>query len=371
VTESKTLLQLIQSQLDEFCHDRRGEFEAISPDLVPMIDFAKSLMAGGKRFRAMFAYWAWMASLPTAEYQQTEEQRVLSAEAIVSITTALEMFHAAALVHDDLLDQSDTRRGAPAVHKRFETWHQEQQWAGSPERFGVAGSVLVGDLMLSWSSEIFGQALLHSPNDEITTACREEFSRMRVEVMAGQFLDVVEENAAPSRPINEAVARANRVMLYKTAKYSLEAPLLIGAAFAGASPALRRGFSSFGIPLGLAFQLRDDILGVYGDPSVTGKPAGDDLREGKRTVLVALTRETLPDSAGRIFEELLTSRDLNAEQIAFLQQAIIDSGALAKTERMINDLADESLLALADLPIDDTAKANLKTLAERVINRQS
>ena len=371
MTEPQTLLQQIQTQLDDFCHERRGEFETISPDLTPMIDFAKSLMAGGKRFRAMFAYWAWMASLPTAEHQQNEEERKLSGEAIIAITTALEMFHAAALVHDDLLDQSDTRRGAPSVHKRFETWHREQNWAGSAERFGVAGSVLVGDLMLSWSSEIFGQALLQSPNDEITTACREEFSRMRVEVMAGQFLDVVEENAALSRPVSEAVARANRVMLYKTAKYSLEAPLLIGAAFAGASPALRRGFSSFGIPLGLAFQLRDDILGVFGDPAVTGKPAGDDLREGKRTVLVGLTRETLTTSAGRIFDELLTSRELDANQIAFLQQAIIDSGALEKSERMINDLADESLLALADLPIDDTAKANLKLLAERVINRQS
>jgi geranylgeranyl diphosphate synthase type I len=249
--------------------------------------------------------------------------------------------------------------------------HKQHGWAGSPERFGQAGSVLVGDLMLAWSSEIFGNALLKSPNSQIESACRNEFSKMRIEVMAGQYLDVLEENAAPTRAVEEAVGRANRVILYKTAKYSIEAPLLIGAAFAGADPAVLRGLSAFGIPLGMAFQLRDDILGVFGDPAVTGKPAGDDLREGKRTVLVGLTRESLTPTVGKIFDELLTHRELDAEQIAFLQQTIKGSGALAKTEAMIEELANESLLALDQLQLDPTAMMQLRELAVRVINRQS
>jgi geranylgeranyl diphosphate synthase type I len=194
---------------------------------------------------------------------------------------------------------------------------------------------------------------------------------MRIEVMAGQYLDVLEENAAPTRAVEEAVGRANRVILYKTAKYSIEAPLLIGAAFAGADPAVLRGLSAFGIPLGMAFQLRDDILGVFGDPAVTGKPAGDDLREGKRTVLVGLTRESLTPTVGKIFDELLTHRELDSEQIAFLQQTIKGSGALAKTEAMIEELANESLLALDQLQLDPTAMMQLRELAVRVINRQS
>jgi geranylgeranyl diphosphate synthase type I len=161
------------------------------------------------------------------------------------------------------------------------------------------------------------------------------------------------------------------VILYKTAKYSIEAPLLIGAAFAGADPAVLRGLSAFGIPLGMAFQLRDDILGVFGDPAVTGKPAGDDLREGKRTVLVGLTRESLTPTVGKIFDELLTHRELDSEQIAFLQQTIKGSGALAKTEAMIEELANESLLALDQLQLDPTAMMQLRELAVRVINRQS
>ena len=147
--------------------------------------------------------------------------------------------------------------------------------------------------------------------------------------------------------------------------------MLIGAAFAGADEDLMRGFSAFGIPLGMAFQLRDDVLGVFGDPSITGKPAGDDLREGKRTVLVGLTREALASNVGKIFDELLTSRELDAEQIAFLQQCMVDSGALAKSERMIEDMANQSLEALSQLAISEEARTNLEALVAKAIRRDS
>ena len=371
---SENVLAQVQTNLDDFCVKQRSDFEAISSDLIPVVDYTQSLLQGGKRFRALFCYWAWRASLSESSYHQSEQEVNDSEQAIAGIAASLEMFHAAALVHDDLLDQSDTRRGAPAIHKRFESLHKEKQWAGAPERFGVAGSVLVGDLMLGWSSEIFGNALLHSPNREIESACRDEFSLMRVEVMAGQYLDVLEENAATTRPVKEGVGRAEKVILYTTAKYSIEAPLRIGAAFAGADQSTLNVFTQFGIPLGIAFQLRDDILGVFGDPSVTGKPAGDDLREGKRTVLVALTREALTEqspSMANSFEELLTSRELDAQQIAFMQKLIQESGALEKTERMITELADRSLDSLESSNLEETAKSALKSLALKVINRDA
>jgi len=374
VNYSENVLTQVQTNLDNFCDKQRNDFEAISTDLIPVVDYTQSLLQGGKRFRALFCYWAWRASLGESSYHQSEQEINESEQAIAGIAASLEMFHAAALVHDDLLDQSDTRRGAPAIHKRFESLHKEKHWSGAPERFGVAGSVLVGDLMLGWSSEIFGNALLHSPNREIESACRDEFSLMRVEVMAGQYLDVLEENAATTRSVKEGVGRAEKVILYKTAKYSIEAPLRIGAAFAGADQSTLNVFTQFGIPLGIAFQLRDDILGVFGDPSVTGKPAGDDLREGKRTVLVALTREALTEQAPSMadsFEELLTSRELDAQQIAFMQKLIQESGALAKTERMITELADRSLDALESSSLEETAKAALKSLALKVINRDA
>jgi geranylgeranyl diphosphate synthase, type I len=370
MSESQTLLTLVQEHLDEFCSNQRTEFSAISEDLEPLVDYTQALLTGGKRFRALFCYWSWVGHLALSA-PQSSEQKAKSAEAMVGIASALEMFHAAALVHDDLLDQSDTRRGQPAIHKRFESLHKNSHWAGSKERFGIAGSVLVGDLMLGWSSEIFGNALLKAPSNEIALASRKEFSKMRVEVMAGQYLDIVEENAAITRPVEDAVGRANKVILYKSAKYSIEAPLLIGAAFAGANSEQLRQLSNFGVPLGMAFQLRDDVLGVFGDPAITGKPAGDDLREGKRTVLIGYTRETLSSSVGRLFDEMLSSRELTEEQIAFLQQTIIGSGALEKVERTISELASNAMSALAGLGLDSTATAHLKTMAEKVINRSS
>jgi geranylgeranyl diphosphate synthase type I len=158
-------------------------------------------------------------------------------------------------------------------------------------------------------------------------------------------------------------------MLYKTAKYSIEAPLLIGAAFTGASPDTLRGLSAFAIPLGLAFQLRDDVLGVFGEPEVTGKPAGDDLREGKRTVLIALTREALGSTAIKLFDEVLGLGELTPEQIRMLQVTIQGTGALDKVEQLIRELGDESLAALAQLQLEPEAKENLRQLALKVIDR--
>lgn len=368
MNETKALLDLVQKQLTDFCGARRRAFDAISPELHPLVDYTESLLSGGKRFRALFCYWTWVGAL---DGSQSDEQISRSASGIASIAAALEMFHAAALVHDDLLDQSDTRRGAPAAHKSFAALHQQNGWAGSPERFGTAGSVLTGDLMLGWSSEIFGSAMAYAASPSVEKACREAFSLMRDEVMAGQYLDILEENSASSKPAAEAFGRANKVMLYKTAKYSIESPLHIGATFAGASDELIQGLSNFGIPLGLAFQLRDDVLGVFGDSAVTGKPAGDDLREGKRTALIALTRETLSSTVVKIFDELLESGELSEEQIKFLQQTIIGSGALAKIERMIVELGDQSMAALETLRLEETAKGQLRQLALNVINRDA
>lgn len=368
MTETKALLDLVQKQLNDFCAARKTAFEAISPELHHLVDYTESLLTGGKRFRALFCYWAWVGAL---DGKQTDLQISRSATGIAGIAAALEMFHAAALVHDDLLDQSDTRRGAPAAHVAFANIHRKSDWVGSPERFGTAGSVLTGDLMLGWSSEIFGGAMAYAATPEIEKSCREAFSLMRDEVMAGQYLDILEENSASRKPASEAFGRANKVMLYKTAKYSIESPLHIGATFAGASASFLQGLSNFGIPLGLAFQMRDDVLGVFGDSALTGKPTGDDLREGKRTALIALTRETLSSTVVKIFDELLESGELSEDQIKFLQQTIIGSGALEKIERMIVDLGDQSLAALESLELEPTAKAALRQLALNVINREA
>lgn len=362
----ESFLNLVQSKLDDFNLQQRETLQGISDEILELIDYPAAMLQGGKRLRASFCEAAWEA---TADLARSDKALADEVAGIVSIAAALEMFHAAALVHDDLLDQSDTRRGAPAIHKRFESFHASKGFAGPASRFGMAGSVLVGDLMLSWSSELFGQGMLHAASTDIESNCRTEFGRMRFEVMAGQYLDVLEENAAPLRKNSEIVSRANLVMLYKTAKYSLEAPVLIGASFGGADDALRKQLSDFAIPLGMAFQLRDDVLGVFGDPAATGKPAGDDLREGKRTVLVGQTLEALPRSVAGVFMNLLGDRELEAEQIEFMQQSIEESGALKRTELLIEEYSHQSQIALSKLNISDGSRLRFAELADAVTNR--
>jgi geranylgeranyl diphosphate synthase type I len=286
------------------------------------------------------------------------------------VASALEIFHAAALVHDDIMDNSDLRRGEPSLHRRFEALHRDRGWSGSGETYGTAAALLLGDLLLGWSDGLFEEGLARVDRDA-AEASRAEFGRMRTEVMLGQYLDMLEEHSWRGRPDAELLSRAHRVIVYKSAKYSVEAPLALGASLAGGSLAQIAALREFGLPLGVAFQLRDDLLGVFGDPAVTGKPAGDDLREGKRTVLVTLARQKLPGSAPRLVDELLGDPALDAEQIGMLQAAIRESGAVEQLEKIIAHNVEVALAALQNAPLARSARDELTTLADTVTRRQS
>jgi geranylgeranyl diphosphate synthase type I len=272
-------------------------------------------------------------------------------------------------VHDDIMDNSDTRRGMPAAHKRFEGLHSAEGWTGSGRDFGLSGGLLLGDLLLAWSDELIEQGLSLLDSRQAASAARAEFNRMRLDVTAGQYLDILEERSWRSSPEAEQLARAHRVLVYKSAKYSVEAPLAIGGSMGGGTAAQLDSLRAFGLPLGIAYQLRDDMLGVFGNPEVTGKPAGDDLREGKRTVLIAIARADLPASATRLLDELLGDPELDASQIRMLQQTLIDAGAVNKVERMIAHNVELARAALESAPLDRAALLQLGQLADTVINR--
>ncbi|WP_246854105.1 polyprenyl synthetase family protein [Naasia sp. SYSU D00057] len=332
-------------RLDRLIDERASILATIAEEAAPFAEFSRQLLRGGKRFRALFCWEGWRSVLPVPE-----QAPAAAVEGVVAAAGALELFHAAALVHDDLIDRSDTRRGAPSAHRRFERLHRDHGYAGDPETFGQGGAVLLGDMLQSWSDDLLLEAL-RSVSAATAAGARREFERMRLDVTAGQYLDLVEERAWRVVPEEDALLRAERVILYKSAKYSVEAPLVIGARLAGASDEQVQGLRDFGVPLGIAFQLRDDLLGVFGDPSVTGKPAGDDLVEGKRTVLVAVTRSLVPASSRRLLDELLGDPHLEPAQIALLQRTIRDSGAVDRVERMIEQNADRARAALAAAPL--------------------
>lgn len=365
--QSVRLADLVQRRLDGFLDERTSILSGIADEVARLGDFSRQFLRGGKRFRALFCYWGWQAVQDGVDPMPEPSGRDL--DTVVTVATALELFHAAALVHDDVIDSSDTRRGAPSTHRHFEREFVRNRYAGDAAAFGRAAAILIGDLLLSWSDELLTIGLAGSADPAAARAARTEYDTMRLEVTAGQFLDVVEQGAWPVLVADEMLPRANRVVLYKSAKYSVEAPLLIGASLGGASVAQLTGLRSFGVPLGVAYQLRDDLLGVFGDSEVTGKPSGDDLVEGKRTVLIALARAALPPGARRSLDELLGDPDLSADQIRLLQATIRGSGAVDRVELMITDNVRKATAALAAAPLSLAARSELTRLAEAVSNR--
>lgn len=341
----------VQAVVDRVLVDQGSLLTSLGDDLAPLADSLTGLLSGGKRLRPAFCYWGWRGCAT----ESTSDEGVLEA------ASSLEFLQACALIHDDVMDGSDTRRGLPAAHRHFASLHREEQWHGSPEGFGVGAAILLGDLCLSWADEVMLTASL--PPHALTRAKR-VYDEMRTELMAGQYLDLLEQARRGG-----SVDRALRVVRYKSAKYTIERPLHIGAAIADAPAEIFAAYTGYGLPLGEAFQLRDDVLGVFGDPAETGKPAGDDLREGKRTVLVAIATERASTAQASVLHRYLGDPALDARGIESLREVIEDTGARQSTETLIGDLLDSSLQALDTAPLDDEARGVLTGLAYAATRR--
>lgn len=356
-TPATDLRSAVSAVLDAFLHDQTAVLSEVSEDCTPILEAIADLLAGGKRLRPAFCYWGFHG-VPGA----------VAGEGLVTAAAALELFQAAALIHDDVMDDSDTRRGKPAVHRRFEALHAAQGWDGSYERFGLAGAVLAGDLCLGWSDELFSRSDL---GVEAMVRGRRVFNTMRTQLMGGQYLDMLEQASSTQRGAAGAVDRARRVLTFKSAKYSIEHPLLLGGSLAGASTDLLADYSRFGLALGEAFQLRDDVLGVFGDPTETGKPAGDDLREGKRTVLVGLAVQRANAAQAAVIEKRLGAPDLDATGVEELQAVLVETGAVEGVEQLIAQQAEVATTTLDAAEITDPARAALHELVIAATSRRS
>ncbi|UER53986.1 polyprenyl synthetase family protein [Kineosporiaceae bacterium SCSIO 59966] len=351
--DAADLRRRLQQELDAFLDQQSAVLGELGTDCEPLVGSVRGLLAGGKRLRPAFCYWG---------YRGAGGQ---DGPGVVRAAASLELFQAAALIHDDVMDSSDTRRGMPAVHRQFADLHDDGGWGGDRERFGQAGAILAGDLCLSWCDELLCGSGLPTTAVERGKAV---FDRMRTQLMGGQYLDVLAQ-AVAGRHREDPVEAALRVVRFKSAKYTVEHPLLLGAALAGAGEEVRAAYSAFGLPLGEAFQLRDDVLGVFGDPGTTGKPAGDDLREGKRTVLVALTLRRA-DTAGRaVVERLLGDPGLDAAGVAALREVIVGTGALETVESMITERVRAAREALDAAPVTPQAAAVLHSLVDAATTR--
>ena len=328
----------VQSALTSFIDEQVHGLGDLAADLAPITGALSRLAVGGKGLRPAFCYWA-CVGLGGSD-----------SDALVRAAASLELLQACALVHDDLMDRSDIRRGQPAAHLEFAAQHARRGWEGDPAVFGTGTAVLLGDLALAWCDQMLTGCGL--PAESLARA-RPAFNRMRTEMVAGQYLDLLEAAKGGC-----SVAGALRVVAYKTVRYTVEGPLQLGAALAG-SPA-GDALSAYGIPLGEAFQLRDDLLGVFGDPNVTGKPAGDDLREGKRSVLLALASARGADLTG------IGGKDPDLPR---LRRVLIASGAVAQAEEMIGERTAAAVRALRAVPLTARAAHALQALAVAATDR--
>jgi geranylgeranyl diphosphate synthase type I len=364
VAPSLSLIDAVSQRLDSFAALRHAESGELGPEAADFVAGGIDALYGGKRLRARFLHTGWRAVAEAGGGARA------APDAVIAAAAALEVFHVAALVHDDLIDNSDTRRGRPAAHRVLEAAHRDRQWGGDAAAYGRSAAILLGDLLLGWSDDLLEDGLAEAAPAH-AAAARAVYARMRRDVIVGQYLDVSEESAWVTTPDDEHAARALRVARFKSARYSVQQPVLIGAALAGADAGQTAALAAFGEPLGLAFQLRDDVLGVFGDASVTGKPAGGDLREGKRTVLIALTRQRLAAGGRHVIDELLGDAELDADQIATLQRTIIDTGALDRVEELITQYVRDADRALSGARLGNAAVGELRDLARAATARSS
>jgi len=334
----------VEAALHEVFATERATWRQLDPAVdVPLADLEEFVAGGGKRIRPAYCHWGWVTGGGDPD----------SDDALGS-SCGLELLHAFALVHDDVMDGSPTRRGSPTVWARFIERHHEGDWQGEDRRFGEAAAILVGDIAMVMADRCVGNA-----SDEV----RRIWDALRTELNMGQYLDVL--GTARGAVTAE---EARTIMRNKTAGYTIVRPLQLGAALAGRAD-LADDLAAHGMPLGIAFQLRDDMLGAFGDSERTGKPVGDDLTEGKPTVLLALAREAANPAQLQVLDKVGSA--IGTDDIAAIQQVMVDTGAVAASEAETEQLLATALAAINTLPDHHGSRAALRALADYVVERDT
>lgn len=366
LADHENLRTLVDQRLREIAGEIRIKVRRAGPDAERLADLLDVMISGGKRLRAAFAYWSWRA-------HGGDPNDSPSLATIIDLAVALELFQAAALFHDDVIDRSHTRRNQPTAHVALAGDHAAFTGTGSAHDYGAAGAILLGDLALVTASSTIAAALSRAPHLDpaIPGVVLALWDEMSIEVTAGQFLDVHAQALPWGKDPEADEQRAREVILAKSARYSVELPLVLGAALAGAGSASRQAIAVFGQPLGEAFQLRDDLLGVFGDPVTTGKPSGDDIREGKRTVLMARAAAAATPDQLKILLSVLADPDPTEQQIAAIRDILMMTGAAQDTEALIDHLLKLALHNLDNAELPEPGAQVLRALAHAAVARHA
>jgi len=345
------LHRAVDAALAAFLADQQRALADIDAALADFAGHLVDLTAGGKRLRPAFCYAGWLGA---GGEPALGTEAACQPAPIARAASALELLQASALIHDDLIDASATRRGRPAAHVRLADEHRRAGYPGDPDLFGANTAILLGDLAQAWADEALRCCGL--PVDRVLAGLR-CFDVMRTEVITGQYADVLAE-ADPQT----STERAMLVLKFKSGRYSVMRPLELGGLLAGAPEPLLAAYRAIGDPVGEAFQLRDDLLGVFGDPALTGKPAGDDLRQGKRTVLVTLAQRATDGAERAELDACIGNRRLSEAEVESARVILVNSGAVAEVENLIAARVAEAESLLAAAPLTPTGRDYLAGL---------
>ena len=315
---------------------RRADVVGEAPPLGTVIDLLTPLATGGKHIRPAFVWWSYVAIAGEPDDPQP----------LLNLAASLDITHAGLLAHDDLIDAADTRRGLPSTHKAIASLSHTPD-----DALGVAGAFVGGAWLLQWAQQCFDECGL-----DITPAARGVFNSMRTRVLTGQMADAW---AAAGLPLG-ADEPVQLIDDLKTASYTIVGPTQLGALIAGGDEHCLEGYS---VPLGRAYQARDDVLGVFGSQDATGKPVGDDLRRAKMTSLVARGLQLASPIQADAIKAVLGNQAATNDAVAAATQAIADCGALARVEAEIADNLGKALAGLDRASPTDAGRRGLESLA--------
>lgn len=339
----ESVRQPVDELLATFLEQRVAELAELDPGLTAIgAEVADLVATGGKHLRPAFVYWGHRATGAPHD------------DSVLGPAAAVQLLHTFALLHDDVMDRSPERRGRPSAYASLARIHSREGLEGDSGWFGVGGAILAGDLAFVWADQLLDETPLPPA---VLDRVRRVFTTLRVEVMAGQYLDL-RLAGLPTATEQDAL----HVALLKSGRYTVTRPLQMGAAIGGAAPELEAALGRYGDAVGVAFQLRDDVLGVFGDPESTGKGDLDDLREGKRTVLMLQTLQRADAAQAEQLNAVLGNRSLTAEDADRAREIIVETGALAEVERLIAARREAADAALHG--IDPEARSALQDLAE-------
>ena len=352
--EAENLLSWFKKEIDWqislFLKAKRQELAEISSEAVELAgEIDRFVSSGGRRVRPAFVYSGYIAAEGKAH------------DAILYASMCVEFLHTFALIHDDIIDRSETRRGKKTSHKAFEDLHRSKKLFGDRSQFSLSAAILAGDLAAAFAEDILTTAPF--PQERLRRA-RSIFDQMKAQVIAGEYLDVL--GGYKAKLSEEEVLN---ILEYKTAKYTVERPLQIGAVLAGAELPILETFTAYGIPLGQAFQLQDDILGTFGDPKEIGKPTDSDIREGKKTVLVAKAYEWASPKQRKLMSRLIGNPKLKHEEVGQVREIIYNVGAYQYAVSLSHKLIEQAKEALLRAKLDDDGKRYLLAAADYLLSR--